>query len=304
MSLPGLPPLSQLRAFEAAARHLSFSAAGREMNVTHVAVSQQVRRLEEYLGTALILRNGRRLELTPDGSWLARHLIDSFDGIRAALAQFGATAEQRPLRVTLTPMFAADWLMPRLAEFRAAHPEIELMLNPSPERTDLRRENYDLAIRYGLGDWPGLEVEPFIPSGFVVVAAPGLVDPERIRDPADLARLPWVLQHGTDEFDVWLAAHGVQVEDKHDVTHLPGYMLLSAVHQGQGIALSSRVLVEADLRTGRLVSLFEEEGYGGQHAGYYLVRSPGPMRTAAKHFIRWLKRAARSEAPMQAAGPA
>jgi LysR family glycine cleavage system transcriptional activator len=296
MSLPGLPPLSQLRAFEAAARHLSFSAAGREMNVTHVAVSQQVRRLEEFLGTALITRNGRRLELTADGSWLARHLIDSFDGIRAALAQFGATAERRPLRVTLTPMFAATWLMPRLADFRAAHPEIELMLNPSPERTDLRRENYDLAIRFGLGEWPGLEVEPFIPSGFVVVAAPGVVPEGRIGDLAELARFPWVLQQGTDEFDVWLAAHGVEVSEKHNVIHLPGYMLLAAVHQGQGIAFSSRVLVEDDLRTGRLVSLYEEEGYGGQRAGYYLVRRPGPMRHAVKQFVRWLKRAARADA--------
>jgi len=295
MILSGLPPLTQLRAFEAAARHLSFSAAGREMNVTHVAVSQQVRRLEEHLGAALIARSGRGLELTRDGAWLARRLIDSFDGIRAAISQFGAAADRRPLRVTLTPMFAANWLMPRLADFRAAHPEIELMLNPSPERTDLWRENYDLAIRFGFGDWPGLEAEPFIPSGFVVVAAPGLVGEARIEDPADLARLPWILQQGTDEFDVWLAAHDVEISDKHDVTHLPGYMVLAAARDGQGIALASRVLVEEDLRAGRLVALFGDDGYGGLRAGYYLVHRPGPMRAAAKQFVRWLKQAAKAE---------
>jgi len=299
MSLSTLPPLTALRAFEAAARHLSFSAAGRELNVTHVAVGQQVRRLEEHLGAALMIRNGRGLELTPDGAWLARRLVESFDGIRAAFAEFTAVAEDRPLRVTLTPMFAANWLMPRLADFRAAYPEIELMLNPSPERTDLWRENFDLAIRFGLGDWPGLEVEPFIPSGFVVIAAPGLVSRTWVSNPADLARLPWVLQQGTDEFDVWLAAHGVQVSDKHDVTHLPGYMVLDAARDGQGIALASRILVEEDLRSARLVALFDDGGYGSQNTGYYLVRRAGPMRASARRFIRWLKRAAKAEAAGQ-----
>lgn len=292
MDLPTLPPLAMLRAFEGAARHLSFSAAGREMNVTHVAVSQQVRRLEEYLGVVLMTRSGRSLELTPDGAWLAHRLIESFDGMRSALAQFGAAADQRPLRVTLTPMFAANWLMPFLADFRAEHADIELMLNPSPERIDLRREDYDLAIRFGFGDWPGLEVEPFIPSGFIIVAAPGLVGKMQIDGPADLARLPWVQQQGTDEFDVWLAAHGVQVSGKRDVTHLPGYMLLAAAREGQGIALATRVLVEEDLRTGRLVGLFAEDGYGDKRAGYYLVRRPGPMRATLKRFVLWLKRAA------------
>jgi LysR family glycine cleavage system transcriptional activator len=296
MNPASLPSLTMLRAFEAAARHLSFSAAGREMNVTHVAVSQQVRRLEEHLGAPLLVRNGRRLELTPDGSWLAPRLIDGFDAIRAALAEFGNAAEQRPLRVTLTPMFAATWLMPRLAGFRAEQPETELMLNPSPDLIDLRREDYDLAIRFGTGDWPGLDAEPFIPSGFIVVAAPSVVEGVVLETPADLARLPWVLQQGSDEFDVWLAAHGVQVAKKLGVTHLPGYMVLAAAREGQGAALASRVLVEDDLRTGRLVGLFEDADYRGLSAGYYLVRRPGPMRAPLKAFVRWLKRAARAEA--------
>lgn len=297
MKPAALPPMAMLRAFEAAARHLSFSEAAREMNVTHVAIGQQVRRLEEHLGAALMVRSGRKLELTRDGAWLARRLIDGFDGIRAALAEFGAAAERRPLRVTLTPMFAANWLMPRLAEFRAEHPEIELMLNPSPERVDLRREHYDLAIRFGLGDWPGLEVEPFIPSGFIVVAAPGLVSRARVDSPADLARLPWVLDQGTDEFDIWLEAHGVKVAEKHDVTHMPGYMVLAAAREGQGVAMASRVLVEEDLRSGRLVGLFADDGYGDTQAGYYLVRRPGAMREALKQFVGWLRRAASGPHP-------
>ena len=295
MNWTDLPTLTALRAFETAARHLSFSAAGREMNVTHAAVSQQVRRLEDHLGAALLVRSGRRLELTEDGRWLAARLTESFDAIRSALVAFSATAEDRPLRVTLTPMFAADWLLPRLGEFRAAHPEIELMLNPSPDLIDLRREPYDLAIRFGTGDWPELEAEPFLPSGFIVVAAPDLVEGVTLTDYADLARLPWVMQDGNDEFDVWLAAHGVHVTGKHNITHLPGYMMLPAARAGQGIALSSRVLVEDDLAAGRLVGLFEDAEYRGERAGYYLVRRPGPMRVVARQFARWLKRMAGRE---------
>lgn len=284
-----------LRAFEAAARHRSFSAAGRELNVTHVAVGQQVRRLEAELGISLITRSGRGLELTSEGRRLAVRLIESFDIMRAALAEVTAETDERPLRVTLTPMFAATWLMPRLAEFRAAHPGIELMLNPTPERADLRRDDYDLAIRYGSGDWPGLQSEPFIHSGLVVVAAPSLLAGTHIRTPADLVQLPWLLQQGSDEFDTWLAAHDVVVAGKHDLTYLPGYMILPAARDAQGVALASRVLAEQDLAAGHLVVLFEDEKIGDRKAGYYIVRRAAPMRGPAKQFVRWLKHAARTE---------
>ena len=295
MSWTGLPSLSALRAFEAAARHLSFSAAGREMNVTHVAVSQQVRKLQEHLGMPLIVRSGGKLELTPDGARLASRLIESFDILRTALAELTDAKSQRPLRVTLTPMFAANWLTPRLAEFRAEHPDIELMLNPSPELIDLRRENYDIAIRFGAGEWPGLEAEPFISSGFVIVAAPSLVEGVRLETPADLARLPWVLEQGSDEFGDWLAAHDVRVASKHDITHLPGYMVLPAARDGQGVALASRVLVERDLRAARLVALFEGIDCGDMRVDYYLVHPPGPMREPLRQFVRWLRRAAEAD---------
>lgn len=297
-----LPPLAALRAFEATARHLSFSAAARELNVTHVAVGQQVRRLERHLGAVLVARSGRGVELTPDGARLAGRLVEGFGLVRAALAEFAEASSDRPLRITLTPMFAATWLMPRLAAFRADHPEIELMLNPSPDLVDLRREDYDLAIRFGTGDWPGLEAEPFIASGFIVVAAPSVIEGVRLETHADLAKLPWVLQQGSDEFDVWLATHGVHVENKHDVTHLPGYMLLPAAREGQGAALASRVLVEDDLRSGRLVGLFEDAAYRGSSAGYYIVHRPGPLRPPARAFLRWLKRAAKGDAASGAAG--
>ncbi len=291
---PFLPSLSSLRAFEAAARNHSFSAAGRELNVTHVAVGQQVRRLEETLGVTLVIRHPRGLELTPEGARLSARLVEGFGIMRAAVAEVADMHSDRPLRVTLTPMFAANWLMPRLGEFRAEHPDIELMLNPTPGSVDLQREDYELAIRYGAGDWPGLEAEPFIPARFLIVAARELVEGQRLDSPADIARLPWLMQQGTDEFDVWLAAHGVSVEGKHNITHLPGYMLVSAIREGQGVGCTTRLFVEEDLRAGRLVSLFEDAA-PDMRAGYYLVRRPGPMRAPLAAFVDWLRRAARAD---------
>ena len=295
MDRADLPPLAMLRAFEATARHLGFSAAGRELNVTHVAVSQQVRRLEDHLGARLITRSGRRLELTPEGAQLAGRVIEGFDILRRAFTDFAAASSQRPLRVTLTPMFAATWLMPRLAEFRAEHPAIELMLNPTPDLIDLRRDDYDLAIRYGPHDWPGVEAEPFIHSGFIIVAAPALIEGLEIEEPADLVQLPWLLQQGNDEFDSWLATHGVRVPGKHNLTHLPGYMIIPAARDGQGIAMASRVLVEEDLAAGRLVALFEELDESERRTGYYLIHRAGPLREPLRVFIDWLKRAARAD---------
>ena len=243
----------------------------------------------------LIVRSGGKLELTPDGARLASRLIESFDILRTALAELADAKSQRPLKVTLTPMFAANWLTPRLAEFRAEQPDIELVLNPTPELIDLQRENYDIAIRFGAGEWPGLEAELFIPSGFVIIAAPSLVEGVRLETPADLARLPWVLEQGSDEFADWLAAHDVRVAGPHDITHLPGYMILPAARDGQGVALASRVLVERDLRAARLVALFEGVDSGDMRADYYLVHRPGPMREPLRQFVRWLRRAAEAD---------
>lgn len=295
MDRGALPPLAMLRAFEAAARHLSFSAAGRELNVTHVAVGQQVRKLEAHLGLSLVARSGRSLELTPDGARLAARLIESFDGLRDAFAEIEEEKRGRPLRVTLTPMFAGSWLMPRLGAFRSAHPDIELMLNPTPDLIDLRREDYDLAIRYGARDWPGLETEAFMPSGFAVIAAPKLLEGIRLASPTDLAHLPWILQQGIEEFWVWLADHGVEVGGKRDISHLPGYMVIPAARDGQGVALVSRVLAEEDIRAGQLVALFEDGWRGESGGGYFLVHRPGPLRAPARQFVRWLKQEAAAD---------
>ncbi|GJL87039.1 MAG: LysR family transcriptional regulator [Minwuia thermotolerans] len=296
MDWSDMPPLATLRSFEAAARHLNFTAAGREMNVTHAAVSQQVRRLEERLGVSLMVREGRGLALTDDGARLAWQLSDGFGTLQQAIAAFTDNETMRALKVTVTPIFATSWLMPRIADFRASYPDIELMLNPTFELMDLRRDNYDLAIRYGLGRWPRLESEPLIPSSFVVVAATSLVGNRRILEPSDAADLPWLQELGTDELKIWMERRGVVVPRKKNITHLPGYMIMSALRDGQGVACTARVFVEEDIQEGRLTVLFEdEEGDELNPAAYHMVWQPGPMRAPLKAFVTWLKQVAKAD---------
>jgi LysR family glycine cleavage system transcriptional activator len=293
-----LPSLAALRAFEAAARTRSFSAAGREMNVSHAAVGQHVRRLEADLGRRLMVREGRGVALTRDGAALAQGLTEGFGAIRAALDAFAEEDAERPLRVTATPNFAASFLMPRMGGFRRAHPDIALMLDPTPEVVEMGPEGPDLAVRYGRGDWPGLVSEPLLPSPLVVAASPDLLKGRTVERPEDLLALPWLIELGTDEAAAWLAEHGVVGELAQAATHLPGYMMAAALRQGQGVGCLAAAFVEEDVAAGRLVILFGDEDADGRR-GYHLVRRPGVPRPPARAFARWLRReakAARDEA--------
>ncbi|MEL6978788.1 MAG: LysR family transcriptional regulator [Pseudomonadota bacterium] len=295
MEWSALPPLSQLRAFEAAARLGGLSAAGAELNVTHAAVGQQIRKLEMRLGHPLARREGRGLAITPEGRLLAAQLTEAFEKMRAALAAFEEEARERPVRITLTPMFSASWLAPRIGAFRNAHPMIELMLNPTPETVDIVAGGYDLAIRYGVGDWPGLESEPLLASHHMVAASPSLLKGREVKTPHDLLGLPWIQEAGTDEWGVWLASHGVErAGEKRDVLHLPGNMTLDAIRGGQGVGMIARALVEDDIAAGRLVLLFEDDR-GAETTGYHLVRRPGPLREPAAKVADWLRREARRD---------
>ncbi|MXN63852.1 LysR family transcriptional regulator [Stappia sp. GBMRC 2046] len=200
MGWEGLPSLSVLRAFEAAARHGSFSAAGRELNVTHAAVAQQVRRLEEHLGMSLIYREGRGICLTPEGAELSASLSESLENIRSSVMSVLGRDRDRALHVSVTPAFASGWLVSRLGEFRDENPDIELKLHASPKVADLKRDGFDLTIRFGKGVWPGVESELLFKSKYVMVAAPGLVEGRKISRPADLLDYPWLQDLGADEF--------------------------------------------------------------------------------------------------------
>ncbi|MEM9782322.1 MAG: LysR substrate-binding domain-containing protein [Pseudomonadota bacterium] len=293
MSLSPLPPLTMLRAFEAAVRLGGFSAAGRELNVTHAAVAQQVRALEARLGIALMHRGGRGMAATPSGERLALGLARGLDAMRRAVETVEAEAAEQPVRVTLTPAFSAHWLLPRVGGFRASHPGIELLLSPSVDVVDLTEGGFDLAIRFGTGQWRDHDVRLLIASAHAVVATPALLARHPVEAPEDLLALPWVQEIGTEEWAVWLAARGVETAGKRDILHLPGFMAVAAMRAGEGVGLTARTFVEQDIAEGRLVALFDQ--HGPVRTGYHLVRPPGPLRPAVAAFIGWLQRMANDD---------
>ncbi len=291
MNWRDMPRLSSLRAFETAARQASFSKAAVELNVTHAAISQQVRQLETYLDRPLLVRSGRGVVLTEDGTVLSRSLTESFGAIARGVTAIAGREASRALHVTTTPTFALGWLLPRLADFRELHPGIELLLNPTPDIVDLALAGIDLAIRFGTGNWPGVEAELLLPSHFVVVARPDLVADIQIDGPADLLSLPWLQETGTNEISRWLAGHGVLMPSLMHITHLPVYMLLPALRDGQGVTATTSAVVEPDVAAGRLSVLFEERRPA---EGYYLVKRPGVLRSQARIFATWLRQQAKS----------
>ncbi len=284
-----IPSLSALRAFEAQARLGGFSAAARELNVTQAAIAQHVRALEAHFGTDLVTRAGRGMALTATGQQLAATLVEGFGAIEAGVAALLDADAARPLVVSLTPAFAENWLMPRLGGFWAAHPDIELALRPSTALVDLRRDGIDLAIRYGAGDWPGVESTPLVTPDFVVVGAPALLAGRDRPEPAALTDLRWLIETGFTEQALWAEAFGLDFDAMDIVTLDTNTLVLSATRAGHGVSIHPRVVVERDIAEGRLVAAGATAGAG---PGYHLVTRPGPPAPRLRALIGWLKRSA------------
>ena len=234
------------------------------------------------------------MELTAEGARLAAALGEAFGAMARAVEELTRTDAARPLQVTLTPLFANAWLMPRLPDFLHANPGIELMLNPTFEVVELAPGGVDVAIRYGRGGWPGLEAEILMPADFVVVGAPELVRGRVAATAADLLDLPWLQELGTTEMQEWLRAHGVEGPPRGSVTHMPSHSMLEALRAGVGVTVAARPVVARDLAQGRLVEILAEPAC---EDGYWIVTRPGPPRPAARAFVAWLRR----HAPRQVA---
>jgi LysR family glycine cleavage system transcriptional activator len=286
MDWRSLPSLNSLKAFTAVAETRSLSAAGRELNVTHAAVSQQIRSLEAFLGLQLVVREGRGVALTPEGERLFEGVSSGFDAIQETVDDLLQDDIARPLNITMTPSFAISWLMPRINDFRLKHPDVELMLNPSAELVEFRPGGIDLAIRFGKGDWPGLEAELFLMTNFAVVGASCLIGDREIEKPEDLLDYPWLQEYGTNELAVWMERQGVVPRGKLNITHLPGYMVLEGVRRGDGISATAKTFLEPDIAAGNMKVLFEEGVYPG--TGYHLVTRPGQKRPPLKAFLKWM----------------
>ncbi len=288
MSWSGLPPLNSLKAFAAVAEFGGYSQAGAALNVTHAAVSQQVKALEDRLGVALVYRDGRGLALTGEGEALARDLAQGFAAMRRGVEALTGLDATRPVQVTTSPAFAVMWLMPRIVEFQQAYPEITLLINPTAEIVELRPGGIDLAVRYKEGRDLPEEVDAVMVADMVVVGTPELVAERRIREPADLVDLPWLQELGTNEVPKWLTRHGVSLAKPLTISHMPGNLIMEAVRRGDGLSYTALPFVEKEIRDGRLVQLFCDSGIGI----YYIKTRPGVLRPPVKAFVKWLKRQA------------
>jgi LysR family glycine cleavage system transcriptional activator len=257
-----LPSLNALRAFEAAARHLSFTKAAAELNVTQAAISHQVKLLEAQLGLPLFRRLNRRLLLSDAGQTYVSSLTQAFDEIAEATKRATADSGGGSLRVSALPSMAAKWLLPRLSRFRARHPEIDVLVAATHDLSDFRREDLHLAIRFGSGHYPELEVVPLMDDEIFVVCSPKLLaDGPPLATPADLKHHT-LLHDSTTEGERqswrnWLAVAGVTgvTADRG-----PGFsdsnLVLAAVMAGEGVAVTRRSLAADDLAAGRLAIPF------------------------------------------------
>lgn len=289
MEWRSLPPLSALRAFSAFAETSSVVAAGEALGVSHAAVSQQLRALENHLDAALLDRAGRNLTLTPKGTRLAQALRTGFSGMIDAVEEITGAQDARPLHISTTPTFAASWLMPCVPKFRAMHPELGLMIDPSAQVIALDTDGIDVAIRYGTGPWPGVDNEMLLESPMVIVAAPSLIGEGPIPTLQELSNFPWIEEFGTSEATSWMRRFGLPRADL-GLMQLPGTLILDSARDGQGITMTVHAFVERDIAAGRLRVLHTEDRPG---SGYHIITRSGVQRPAVKDFVRWLRQQAK-----------
>ena len=277
-------PLNALRAFEASARHLSFTRAAVELNVTQAAVSQQVRMLEERLGSALFKRLPRGLGMTDEGRALLPVLTDTFGRIEAVLKQFEGGHFHEVLTVGVVGTFAVGWLMPRLKLFRQTHPFVELRLLTHNNLVDLAGEGLDFAIRFGEGVWPATHNVLLLDAPFAVLCAPEIA--ERLAEPCDLAKETLLRSYRTDEWINWFAAAGLEPWAANGPIFDSSRLMVEAAIQGAGIALAPPRMFVRELQTGRLVRPFDTEVETGSYWLTWLKSRH--MSPAMQVFRNWI----------------
>jgi LysR family transcriptional regulator, glycine cleavage system transcriptional activator len=289
-----LPPLNALRAFEAAARNLSFTKAADELSVTQAAISHQVKSLEEHLGLPLFRRLNRRLVLTEAGQLYLPVLREAFDAIAGGTARLRQDQDSGPLHISVLPSLAAKWLLPRMSRFRDRHPDIDVMVSANNKLIDFADGIFEMAIRYGQGNYPGLCTDRLLADEVFPVCSPKLLQGAHpLKTPADLRHHTLLhdevsRQDESPDWRVWLQAAGITGID---ARRGPGFsdssMVIEAAAAGQGVALGHRWLAAADLESGRIVMPFGP--VIPSKFAYYLV-SPEALagRRRVRLFRQWL----------------
>lgn len=302
-----LPPLNALRAFEAAARHLNFSRAADELAVTPGAVSQQIQNLEDYVGAALFKRTPKGLLLTDAAQTALPALREAFDRLAEAASLLTAAVDGRRLTITAAPSFAAKWLVPRLGAFERAHPQVDVWLSAGMELVDLTAGEVDLAIRYGAGRYPGLEVKRLMSETVIPVISPDLLAQQPLESPEDLSN--HVLLHdgspdpddSCPDWSMWLTARGLRgIDGQRGPRFNQSSLVIEAAANGRGVALAKRALAQADLEAGRLVAPLQIAT--AVDFAYYLVHPKAKGRLPqVKAFIGWIEAEAQAhEAALRA----
>lgn len=295
-----LPPLNALRAFEAAARHLSVTRAAAELNVTQAAVSHQIKSLETHLGLPLFRRLNRAMMLTEEGQTLFPAVRDALDGLAEAAERLRARKTGGALTVSTLPSFAVKWLVPRMSHFQDRHPDIDLRISAKENLVDFGRDAIDVAIRFGGGSWPGVHAEWLADEALMPVCSPVLLP--RLQHPDDLAETTLLHEdmlplRAFPTWESWLAAAGVTGVDasrgpRFSHTHL----MLQAAMDGRGVALGQHLIVSDDLATGRLVEPFSFRLPAG--FSYYLVYPPSAaQQPKVLAFRQWVVSEMKTQRP-------
>jgi len=283
-----LPPMQALRAFEAAARLSSLTRAASALNVTHGAISHQIKALEAELGTRLTERDGRGIRLTDEGRRFAFRIRAVLADLGEAVREVASRANPHQLRVSVMPSFAARWLLPRVGRFIAGHPDIDLDVRASNALADFRRDDVDVAIRYGGGDYPGTFTEFLMDDYYFPVCSPRLNGGQLPAHPADLARY-MLLRSENEYWQTWFAKAELDLPEPargpmfDDTSHV-----LQAAIEGQGIALARSSLIGRDLDNGLLVRPFDVV-VPSPHKYWFVC--PARLAESPKivAFLAWLK---------------
>ena len=282
-----LPSLNALKAFEAAARHESFTDAAGELFVTHAAISRHIRDLEDWMGTKLFTRTGRGVELTEPGQRFGARLTTLFDGLADATREAAAVGDVRQIKVSVEPAFASRWLVSRLGRFNELHPDIELNIDPTNRLVDFRSGEADIGLRYGPGGWVDVDAVKLTDTVIFPVAAPALLEGVTGLAPKGLAGFNLLHESRKQWWADWLAAAGVTGIEDWRGTIFQNHLAIEAAESGQGFALGDQILCTDALVESWLARPFNFDLK--DHGTYWIVRAKGSKeQVPARAFREWV----------------
>lgn len=287
-----LPPLTSLKAFEAAARHRNFTRAAAELFVTQAAISHQVKQLEEWLGLKLFERRGHALTLTADGKSYLPEVAEALDRLVAATERLTSNLAAGTLRITVLPSFAAKWLMPRLSRFHAAHPEIELDLVSNEESWDFSSKDFDLGIRLGNGRWPGVQADLIADEWLTPMYNQALDARTPLQKPADLAHHALLHDAPRDNWPRWLElVDAPAVDARKGASFTDASLALQAAIDGHGVLLGRLFLAADDIAAGRLLTPYPQR-LKNDYSYWLAYPKASALKPRIAAFRSWLLREA------------